>query len=116
MNGSRPQAKPRLQGMLPRISPEHRAILNRWMREGLPYKEIVARCKSELGFQTSNASLSTYYSKHHAEIFGTSQENVHRVERTAKKPIELELTLRIQISPDLHVTSAKSDAVKVINQ
>ncbi len=113
MNGSLPSRKPRPQGPLSTITPEQRAVLHRWLREGLIYKEIVAHCVAELGFKTSSSTLSDYYSAHYAEIHQGATEQ--KVTAPAAKPIELELTLRLQITPQLRISS-EAASIKILGE
>jgi hypothetical protein len=106
-----PPAKPRIQGPLERMGAEQRAVLHYWMSEGLDYKEIVRRCQSELGCKTSTTSLSGYYRRHHAEITRSRRSTSESV--SAETGIELEVTLRLQVTPQLTINT-KSAAVKIV--
>src|SRR4051794_19887292 len=96
MNGAasfKPPKKPRPgpKGVLAVLTTDQRAVLNRWLREGLFYKDIAARCKRELDFKISPASLSKYWSVYYYEIMRLTPPAV------PGKTVELDLLLRIQI-------------------
>jgi hypothetical protein len=62
--------KERLQSKIAKLPPQQRAQVDSWWREGLIYPEIARRIKTLFGVSIGTNSLSRYYSKHAAQLFG----------------------------------------------